>query len=123
MPQASGAHPAYSAVLIEQYSAVLSRNNTGAQAFEYSRDRGIKAMIPEPDDQKGHRKRRGSRGGRPVGPDAADYRNRNVIERQYGRIKQWRGIATRYDKHAIVYRAAVVFNPVIAWAKTLSDTL
>lgn len=87
------------------------------------RDRGIKAVIPEPDDQKGHRKRRGSRGGRPVGLDAADYRNRNVIERQYGRIKQWRGIATRYDKHAIVYRAAVVLNAVIAWAKTLSDTL
>lgn len=86
------------------------------------RDRGIKAVIPEPDDQKGHRKRRGSRGGRPVGLDAADYRNRNVIERQYGRIKQWRGIATRYDKHAIVYRAAVVLNAVIAWAKTLSDT-
>lgn len=87
------------------------------------RDRGIKAVIPEPDDQKGHRKRRGSRGGRPVGLDAADPRNRNVIERQYGRIKQWRGIATRYDKHAIVYRAAVVLNAVIAWAKTLSDTL
>jgi len=87
------------------------------------RDRGIKAVIPEPDDQKGHRKRRGSRGGRPVGLDAADYRNRNVIERQYGRIKQGRGITTRYDKHAIVYRAAVVLNAVIAWAKTLSDTL
>ena len=55
-------------------------------------------MIPEPDDQKGHRKRRGSRGGRPVGLDAADYRNRNVIERGYCRIKQWRGLATRYDK-------------------------
>ena len=27
------------------------------------RSRGIKAVIPEPDDQKGHRKRRGSRGG------------------------------------------------------------
>jgi len=44
------------------------------------RSRGIKAVIPEPDDQKGHRKRRGSRGGRPVGLDAVDYKNRNVIE-------------------------------------------
>ncbi|PZU43536.1 MAG: IS5 family transposase [Microbacterium sp.] len=86
------------------------------------RDRGIKAVIPEPDDQKGHRKRRGSRGGRPVGLDAADYRNRNVIERGYCRIKQWRGLATRYDKHAVIYRAAVVLNAVIAWAKALSDT-
>ena len=69
------------------------------------------------------RKRRGSRGGRPVGLDASDYKNRNVIERGYCRIKQWRGLATRYDKHAVVYRAAVVLNAVIAWAKTLSDTL
>jgi len=86
------------------------------------RGRGIKAVIPEPDDQKGHRKRRGSRGGRPVGLDAADYRNRNVIERGYCRIKQWRGLATRYDKLAVIYRAAVVLNTVIAWTKPLSDT-
>lgn len=31
------------------------------------RSRGIKAVIPEPADQRGHRKRRGLRGGRPVG--------------------------------------------------------
>ena len=86
------------------------------------RDRRIKAVIPEPDDQKGHRKRRGSRGGRPVALDAADYKNRNVIERGYCRIKQWRGLATRYDKHAVIYRAAVVLDAVIAWTKTLSDT-
>ncbi len=80
------------------------------------RARGIESVIPEPDDQKGHRKRRGSRGGRPVGLDTADYKNRNVIERQYCHLKQWRGLATRYDKHALVYRAAVVLNAVIAWA-------
>jgi transposase len=86
------------------------------------RSRGIKTVIPEPDDQKGHRHRRGSHGGRPVGLDAVDYINRNVIERHYCHIKQWRGLATRYDKHAIVYRAAVILNAVIAWTKTLSDT-
>lgn len=86
------------------------------------RARGIKAVIPEPDDQKGHRQRRGSRGGRPVGLDAADYKNRNVIERRYCHIKQWRGLATRYDKHAVNYRAAVVLNAVIAWTRHLSDT-
>ena len=85
------------------------------------RSRGIKAVIPEPDDQKGHRKRRGSRGGRPVGLDAVDYRNRNVIERNYCTIKQWRGLATRYDKHAIVYRAAVVLNAVLAWSRLLAE--
>ena len=44
------------------------------------RSRGIKIVIPEPDHLKGHRKRRGSRGGRPVGLDRADHKNRNVIE-------------------------------------------
>lgn len=86
------------------------------------RSRGIKAVIPEPDDQKGHRKRRGSGGGRPVALDGDDYKNRNVVERQYCHLKQWRGLATRYDKHAIVYRAAVILNAVIAWARQLSDT-
>ncbi|WP_407657590.1 transposase [Kribbella turkmenica] len=80
-------------------------------------------MIPQPSDQIGHRLRRGSRGGRPPGFDAVDYRNRNVIERRFGHLKQWRGLATRYDKLAIVYRAAAVLNAVIAWIRNLSDML
>lgn len=60
------------------------------------------------------RKRRRSRGGRPVGFDAADSKGRNVIERHYCHLTQWRGLATHYDKHAIVYRAAVILNAVIA---------
>ena len=36
--------------------------------------------------------------------------------------KQWRGLATRFDKHAVIYRAAVVLNAVIAWTRALSDT-
>ena len=79
-------------------------------------------MIPEPADQQGHRRRRGARGGRPVGLDTAAQKGRNVIERPYAHLKQWRGLATRYDKYAIVYRAAVILNAVIAWSKLLSDT-
>ena len=85
------------------------------------RDRGITAVIPEPADQQGHRKRRGSRGGRPVGYDRDDYRGRNVIERRFCHLKQWRGLATRYDKLATNYRSAVVLNAVIAWTQHLQD--
>ncbi|GAA2079824.1 hypothetical protein GCM10009821_20100 [Aeromicrobium halocynthiae] len=85
------------------------------------RDRKIIAVIPVPDDQKGHRLRRGSAGGRPPNFDADTYRGRNVIERRYCDLKQWRGLATRYDKHALTYRAAVVLNAVIAWTRHLSD--
>ncbi len=81
-----------------------------------------KHLRRQPRDQQGHRKRRGSRGGRPVSYDPVDYKNRNVIERGFCRLKQWRGLATRYDKLAIVYRAAVVLNAVIAWVHQLQDT-
>jgi transposase len=40
------------------------------------RARGIGSVIPEPDHQKAHRKRRGSRGGRPVTYDRNAYRRR-----------------------------------------------
>jgi transposase len=85
------------------------------------RERGITAVIPEPDDRIANRKRRGSCGGRPPAFDATDYRNRNVVERRFCHLKQWRALATRYDKLAIVYRAAAVLNAVIAWTKNLSD--
>ncbi|MFF2369115.1 IS5 family transposase [Agromyces sp. NPDC058110] len=85
------------------------------------RERGIRTVIPEPCDQQRNRKHRGSHGGRPVTYDRADYGNRNVIERRFGHLKQWRGLATRYDKLAIVYRSATVLNAVIAWTSHLGD--
>lgn len=87
------------------------------------RQRGITAVIPEPADQAAHRQRRGSRGGRPPAFDSIDYRQRNVIERRFCHLKQWRGLATRFDKLAIVYRAAAVLHAAISWARHLSDTL
>lgn len=86
------------------------------------RRRGITAVIPEPSDQIGHRKRRGSRGGRPPAFDAADYKGRNVIERGFNTTKQWRGLATRYDKLAVVYRGAAALRAITIWLADLSDT-
>lgn len=79
------------------------------------RARGITAVIPEQADQIGHRKNRGSRGGRPVDFDVADYQNRNVVERAFNHMKNWRGLATRYDKHALVYRGGVVLAAILLW--------
>lgn len=86
------------------------------------RTRGIIAVIPEPSDQRGHRKRRGARGGRPVGYDLEDYKGRNVVERSFNDNKQWRGIATRYDKLAITYRGGAVLRSITLWLKHLGDT-
>lgn len=85
------------------------------------RQRGIVAVIPEPSDQVGHRKRRGSKGGRPVSYDREAYRGRNVVERSFNTFKQWRGLATRYDKLAITYRGAVVLAAIVIWLRQLGD--
>jgi transposase len=77
------------------------------------RARGIAAVIPQRRDQIEHRKTRGSRGGRPPAFDPAAYRGRNVIERAFGRLKQWRAVATRYDKHARNYRAGIVLAAIV----------
>ncbi len=81
------------------------------------RRRGIVAVIPEPRDQQAHRRRRGSRGGRPVTYDALAYKGRNTVERFFNRIKQWRGLATRYDKLAVIYRGAVVLAGIMIWLR------
>ena len=83
------------------------------------RRRHISAVIPEPDDQIGHRRRRGSHGGRPVNFDRDQYKGRNVVERSFNDHKQWRGLATRYDKLSIVYRGAAVLRAITIWLKHL----
>lgn len=80
------------------------------------------AVIAEPADQAGHRTRRGSKGGRPPAFDADRYRDGNVIERSYSAIKQWRGLATRYDKLAITYRAGLLIRAVVMWLQASGDT-
>lgn len=82
------------------------------------RARGIQAVIPEREDQKANRKRRGSTGGRPPGLGAEKYKKRNVVERSFSLLKQWRALATRYDKHATIYRGAVVLAAIIVWLRS-----
>ena len=81
------------------------------------RSRGITAVIPEPADQAGHRRRRGSHGGRPVSYDAQDYKQRNVVERFFNRLKNWRALATRYDKHALTYRGGLILAAILDWLR------
>lgn len=65
------------------------------------RQRGISHTIPERADKIANRLRRGRLGGRPVTFDHQLYKHRNVVERSFKRLKQWRGLATRYDKTAV----------------------
>ena len=47
------------------------------------------------------------------------YRQRNLVERFFNRLKQMRGIATRYDRRADNYLAAVKLAAMRIWIKPL----
>jgi transposase len=83
----------------------------------YVTQRGIKVTIPERADQKAGRARRGSAGGRPRTFDPQAYKGRNVVERCFNKLKQWRGIATRYDKTARSYLAGLTLAATLIWTR------
>jgi transposase len=83
----------------------------------YLRKRGIKAVIPVMDDQKKHRRSRGSAGGRPPAFDRARYKEHNAVERCFGKLKQRRAVATRYDKRESMYQGTVALASIRIWPR------
>jgi transposase len=75
--------------------AMADKAYSSAANRAYLRRRGIQAVIPVKEDQKKHRRNRGSAGGRPPAFDAARYRERNTVERCFAKLGQFRAVATR----------------------------
>ena len=66
------------------------------------KQRRIKAVIPSTATRR-----------TPYPLDRNIYRRRNVIERMFCRLKNWRRIATRYDRHAQNYLAGLALAAII----------
>jgi putative transposase len=47
--------------------------------------------------------------------DPVAYKQRNLIERMFCRLKDFRRIATRYDKLAVNFAAAVALAAIVIW--------
>ena len=86
----------------------------------YPRQRGIKVVIPEEADQAANRKKHGSAGGRPVSHDATLYRDRNTVERCINRLRNWRGIAFRFDKTPGSYEAGLHLCGAMLWLRSIA---
>jgi transposase len=54
--------------------------------------------------------------------DRTTYRQRNRIERLVGKLKQFRRVATRYDKLATHYLAFVQIASLMVWLRSFGDT-
>jgi putative transposase len=84
---------------------------------ELLRTKRIKTGHPRTRRQIAHRQRRGTAGGRPPAFDATAYKGRNVVERSFNDHKQWRGLATRCDKLATIYRGGLVLRAITLWLR------
>ena len=94
---------------------------TGDKGYSYPkcrivlRRRGIRHVIPERKDQREQRAKKGSAGGRPPRFEAARYALRSWAERGMNRLKQWRRIATRYEKRGANYLAFATLVTTVIW--------
>jgi transposase len=81
------------------------------------RERRIQLVSPERSDQIARRKAAGSKGGRPPAFDAELYKQRNVVERCFNRLRQFRDLATRYAKRVAYYQAELTIAAIILWLR------
>lgn len=70
----------------------------------YLRRRGIRYTLP----RKSNERRRGKF-------DQSLYRQRNQVERCFNRLKQYRRIATRYEKKAENYLTMLTLASILMW--------
>jgi transposase len=85
-------------------AVVGDRGYTGRPTRDYLRRRGISPVIPQLKTEQVPRLM-----------DWDLYRERNVVERLVGRLKEHRRIATRYDKLAASYLAFVQLAAIRMW--------
>ena len=71
---------------------------------EWLAERGTKAVIPPRKNRKVQ-----------YDYDKAIYRQRNLIERMFCRLKDWRRIATRFDRNLNTFMAAITLAAVVTW--------
>jgi len=97
--------------------AALDKGYSYPKCRKSLRRRGVRHVIPERKDQKEQRQAKGYRGGRPPRFEKAIYRLRNWAERCVNRLKQFRRVATLYEKRAANYLAFVHFACIMIWLR------
>ena len=97
--------------------AMADKAYSSAANRAYLRRRGIQAIIPVKEDQKKNRRARGRSGGRPPAFDPGHYKERNTVERCFAKLKQFRAVATRYDKRDFMYQATVDVASIRIWLR------
>ena len=101
----------YASTLIKDLSAehlLADRGYDSDAIVTQAEAQGMEAEIPPRKNRKEQR-----------AYDKALYRHRHLVENAFLHLKQWRGIATRYAKHAASFLAAAQIRCMAIWLKVL----
>ncbi len=72
---------------------------------KWLKQRRVKAVVPSTASRR-----------TPYPLDAKAYKRRNLIERMFCKLKNWRRVATRYDRHAQNYLSGLALAAImISW--------
>ena len=98
-------------MVADRIDALLADKGYDADAIRQDlADAEVEAVIPA----KANRRN-------PLPHDREKYRWRNLIERLFNKLKNWRRVATRYDKTAESYLGFVTLASVKLWLPFVHD--
>ena len=84
---------------------IADRGYDSASIVDFVQQKGAAAVIPSTSSRKVQRHY-----------DRGLYRERNLIERAFNKLKYWRRIATRYDRRSLYYLAFLHLAAAITWS-------
>ena len=98
-------------MLADRIEALLADKGYDADAIRDTlAEAGVEAVIPAKSNRR-----------IPIPHDRQKYRWRNLIERLFNKLKNWRRVATRYDKTAESYLGFVALASVKLWLPFVHD--
>ena len=87
---------------------LADRGYASNSIIKQAEEQGMQPVIPPRKHRKHYRKF-----------DSDLYKNRHVVECVFAKIKQWRGIATRFAKRASSFLASIQIRFIAIWAEIL----
>ena len=89
---------------IETGAVIADKGYESNRVLAFIRDQGAEAVIPPKSNRRD-----------PWEYDRELYRERNLIERAFNKLKQWQRIATRYDRRSLYFLSALHLVASVIW--------
>jgi len=90
---------------VEATHVIADKGYDSNKILAFVRQRGAVAVIPPKSNRKN-----------PQIYDREIYKQRNLIERAFNKLKHWRRIATRYDRRSLYFLAALHLTAAVTWS-------